>query len=401
MMWVVVESSPLMATSGMGGHMKQPSRVHLLHISILSALLAIGHGAQADELDAVQFFAGIRLTHDSNLFGSESNAKSDWLARTEAGVMLDKRYGLQRLKLDVSLVDYRYREYDDNDFTAYPYAASWQWVLGSRLSGDFLLQHDETQDLIDPAFLADSVNIKTTDFQRASLQWQVMQRLYLLGGFDHSKTDYSQPSFSVSEELKSAELGLRYQTPAGNDLQLIMRDGRGEEQGRFDFDQRSYLVSTNWQLADKTRLEAGLGRLERSYDSNPGRDYSGKNGYVTLRWAPTAKLQISLSGRNDVEAQQFFTSKQTTTWALEPVWQVSHKVRLSAGLSRADTDYKGAPANTPQFKETTDILRLGADWQILDPLRISTELSHERRDSTNPYPSYRRMQFWLGARFAF
>ncbi|MGL6069665.1 outer membrane beta-barrel protein [Craterilacuibacter sp.] len=372
----------------------------LLRHGVLYLLFAGACSAYADDLDTVKFRVGTRLTHDSNLFGSEQDAKSDWLARTEVGVSIDKYYSLQHLKLDFSAVDYRYSEFDNNNFIAYPYDVGWKWVLGSRLRGDFLLRHEEVPDLLDPAFSGDSINIKRSDLQRASLSWQALQRVYLLAGIDSTKTDYSQNSFSVNEKADTADLGLRYQTPAGNALQFVVRDGRGTEQENRDFDQRSYLVAVNWQLGGKTSLDAGLGRIKRSYD-DASLDYSGSNGYAVFNWKATDKLELNVSIKRDIDSQQIFSSRTTDTFSIEPSLQISSKIRLFASLLHSAADYKGAPAGIPQRNDKTDIASIGSEWRPFDPLTLTATMQHEKRNTTDPYPSYRRQQYWLGVALGF
>lgn len=372
-------------------------------LSILAALLGVHGYVAADALDTVQLRAGVRLVHDDNLFARAENQNpvSDWLARVEAGIRLDKQWGRQHVLLDAGLVDYRYRDFDNNDFTATPYQAVWQWGLGNDVSGEFSLERDESPDLTDPAFSASAVNVKKHDTQRASVQWQMLSSWLLLGALDRNKVSYSALTASPDETVRAAELGLRYLSGKGSFLELSQREGDGEEQLSGDFKERQTRLSAQWAVSDKLKSSLAWGYLSRSYQDRSELDYSGNTWQAGLRWQVSGKLDLSLTADQTIESQLAFRSRTVRNWSFDPRWQISHRVSARAGYLYSSAAYEQPLPGLGKRDDRTRVGTLGMDWQLTDPLKLSAEWQHEKRSSSYPGLDYTRQSYWLGMVLAF
>ena len=72
--------------------------------------------AMSDELDTLQFNAGLAVLHDSNVFRLSDQAsnpasgsgRSDTILTSSAGLKLRKPFGLQRFEADVGLENTNY-----------------------------------------------------------------------------------------------------------------------------------------------------------------------------------------------------------------------------------------------------------------------------------------------------
>ena len=88
----------------------------------------VSASAIADELDVLQFNAGLALQHDSNVFrlsDQTSNpvvlggsGRSDTLLTSSAGLKLRKPYGLQRFEADIGVENTNYKNFSALNFTA-------------------------------------------------------------------------------------------------------------------------------------------------------------------------------------------------------------------------------------------------------------------------------------------
>ncbi len=374
-------------------------------LSVLAAAVAalLSGTAVADTLDTVQWRVGVREVYDDNLFARppEKDPVSDWMTRVDAGVLLDKQWGRQRVQLDLGVVDYRYRDYDNNDFTATPYQAAWQWALGNDVSGEFRLSREESPDLTDPAFGANAVNVKKRDYQKAGVQWQFHPSWLLLGALDRDKVSYSALNSTPDETLRSVDLGVRYLSGKGSFVELLARSGEGEQQFYDDFRERQAGLSAEWAVSEKLRTWLGWGRLSRDYDKRSELDYSGDTWRAGVRWQATGKIDLTLSADQKIESQLLYRSRTVRSWSLEPRWQLSHRVTARASYVHSSAAYEQALPVLGKRDDRTRVGSLSLDWQLTDPLKLSTQWQHEKRSSSYPGLDYSRQGYWLGLALAF
>ncbi|WP_168929160.1 outer membrane beta-barrel protein [Crenobacter intestini] len=369
-------------------------------VGLAALLLGLYGQAGADALDTVQWRAGLRLEHDDNLFARPQDPAGDWLTRLDAGVRLDKQWSRQRVLVDVGVVDYRYRDYDNNDFTATPYQAQWQWGLGNDLGGEFRLSREESPDLTDPAFGARAVNVKKQDTQRAAVQWQFHPSWALNGALGRDKTSYSALTATPDETVRTAELGLRYLSGKGSYVELMQRMGQGEEEVQGDFDERHTRLYAEWAYSAKLKAHLGWGRLSRSYEQG-GADYSGNTWQAGARWQITSKVDLTVSADQAVESQLVFRSRTVRNWLVEPRWQISQRLSARANYQHSRADYEQALPGLGQRDDRTRVAGLALDWQLTDPLALSAQWQHEKRSSSYPGLDYARQRYWLGVALAF
>ena len=139
------------------------------------ALLLLGAGgtalAQAPE-DGLTWRAGYALQRDDNLFrlpdgvdpraalGTDSAAET--VAVRSLGVAYAKTMSLQRVEIDLGLVDYRYRTYRSLDLTAKNYDLAWRWAVTPRLRGSLTASRDESVNAFDNASRPDQGNRRLT-----------------------------------------------------------------------------------------------------------------------------------------------------------------------------------------------------------------------------------------------
>ena len=101
--------------------------------------------ASAQTADGLTLRAGHTLSHDDNLFrlpdGVSPQAAlgrptaSETVGISTLGASYARDFSLQRLEVDVSLVDYRYRNFSRLDLLATNYDLTWRWAVTPRLRG--------------------------------------------------------------------------------------------------------------------------------------------------------------------------------------------------------------------------------------------------------------------------
>ena len=86
-------------------------KITFLLLSLIPFCMAVS--ARADQLDTLNFIAGISKKYDNNIFRVEDNEESEQITSAYAGVRLNKKYSLQRFTLDARVTKL---DYSNNDF---------------------------------------------------------------------------------------------------------------------------------------------------------------------------------------------------------------------------------------------------------------------------------------------
>lgn len=374
-----------------------------------AVVLACGLGsAQAAPGDTLNFVLGSALRHDDNLFRLPDNrppptaaggqsSRSERTVATYAGIRLDKTYSLQRFRIDATATAYRYRTYDELDFSARDYNAAWLWSVTPRLTGVLAAERTERQtDFADFRGLSRD-NRQINETRRIEADWWATGGWHLLaGGSTIDSTNDSAFTAVGSFRQDNTEYGLKYVSAADNSIALVRRDGRGEYTGRrldtsagsrqldTGYDKADTELRALWRASGKSAFDARLGHLERTHDHFPGRDFSGTAGRILYTWTPTGKLRIQLEALRDlVSFQEDRNSYYISRYAsLQPRWQATAKTAVRLRLDLGKRDYRGPIVPVAELRE--DTLRgaqLGANWQPWPILLLDAFVGRERRTS--------------------
>ena len=94
--------------------------------------------------DDVWAHAGVM--HDSNVLRTQTDERSDNIARLGGGMTIDQRVaGRQRVRLDARADYYKYDKSTTLDHWAYALLGDWLWEIGNNLSGELLAGYDQRQ----------------------------------------------------------------------------------------------------------------------------------------------------------------------------------------------------------------------------------------------------------------
>ena len=354
--------------------------------------------ALADELDVLQFNAGLAVQHDSNIFRlsdqtsnpvvAGGSGRSDTVLTSSAGLKLRKPYGLQRFEADIGLENTNYKNFSGLNFTAVNYAAAWRWSLTPAFHGNLTTDSKEYVDNTADVQAAGQLNRKIDRSTRLDAEYEIDGVWRLLGGaFQRTNKNSQSATFEGDSKVIGAEAGVRYQLPFGTSLAYRFRNGKGEYTNQAaatavssDFNDREHEVQGEW-VGGRTKIGGRISRLERKYDSIAARDFSGYLSQIDINYAVTGKTNIFAGVVRELGSYQTnnISYYQGTRIFVAPSWQATENIALRARYDYGVRDFKGPLPGFAASNRTdkTSLASLTAEWK---PIRLLTLMAFVQRD---------------------
>ena len=379
----------------------------LVGLLALPALLA-SPVAQADELDSFNLRASLSILRDDNTFRLADGAtpslpttspeRGDTITSTSVGLNFDKRWSLQRLRLDASLTEHRYSNHDFLDYRADNANARWEWGLTPHLTGHIGGGRSQSlNNFVD--YRRFDRNINTADQIDGAIEYGGLGPWRLFAGADKVRNTNSLVFRETGDtDAKGGEAGIKYLTRAGSSFGFRLRERRIDWLHRslndvyaYDTSAREHRQEVLFGLKpfDKTEIDGFVGHVKRRHDHFAIRDYDGTDGQLTARWLPTAKLQFDVQARRNHDSWWDLFSSHTVTDSLSigPAWQIDSKFTLRGRYEQSERSFSGTPlvmSLDPQRQDRISSASLNLDWQPWRLLGLSLSLSKTRRSSNLP-----------------
>jgi len=358
----------------------------------------------AQEQDTLKFRANYTLQTDSNL--QRLPASADVLARTgrnstaerigitTVGMSYNKAYSLQRLELDLNLLDYDYQNFSQYSFTAKNYAAAWRWSLTPRFHGSLTSDRKETLNSFSDYQGGASVsqrNLRTTTNSGLDASYDIDGAWSLLAGVFHTNQT-SQQALGTGEEYSAntASVGVRRALGSNSTFSYNIRTSSGQyltdSANSRKYDQLDNELRLYWALSGNTTANLVATYINRSHPNSPQRDYSGLNTGVNVNWAITGKTALVASWVRQLGSYQtsYASYTQTNRLSIGPTWQVGSKTTLGLRYDLSRIDYLGAPTAVPtaQRQDTLRDTSLTLKWQPYPLVTVIASVAKSTRDAT-------------------
>lgn len=378
--------------------------------------------AMSDELDVIQFNAGLAWQHDSNVFrlsdqtttagAAGISGRSDNILTTTAGLKIRKPYGLQRFEADVGLENTNYKRFSSLDFTAVNYAAAWRWSLTPAFHGNLTTDRREYVDNTADVQGSGQLNRRTDRSTRLDGEYEVDGVWRLLGGaFQRTNSNSSSATFEGDSKVVGAEAGVRYQLPYGASVAYRFRNGKGEYTNQAlaaavssDFTDREHEVQGEW-VGGRAKLGGRISRLERSYDSIPARDFSGFLSQIDLTYALTGKTSVFAGFVRELGSYQTnnISYYQGTRVFVAPTWKATENIALRARYDYGVRDFKGALPGFVSSNRTdkTSLASVSVEWQPVRLLTLMAWLQRDQRKSNEVGSDYKSNSVGVSAKASF
>jgi len=388
-----------------------------IHPLLSLAALCVGPAAIAQQqqqqpADVFQFRVAAGVEHDNNVLRQSSGEITDNIGMLSVGMKADKRIGLQRLRADVELTGYKYQDESNLDYNTLNYSAAWDWSLTPRFRGVLSADRRQYREVVtDSITFANRVGRRTERVELLEGMYDVGASLRALAGVKHTSNESTEPrTWDASPRVRSAHVGIGYETPKGTLLTLKHRRGDGEYTdgsvgaATGDFKEDETELRLQWPVTIKTSVEARLAHLKRDHDVAPQLDFSGMVGGARVNWEITGKTRLIAGYAHDLVASGLITGGhvEADRLYLTPVWQFAPHIALNARFDHAERRWKDVPAGPDVGRsETVQTIGVGLDWDPRPALTVSTSVRGEKLSSNLPSSSYKATVFAVAVKARF
>ena len=378
----------------------------------LAGLLG-GLPSASAEPNPYYFGGGLGLTHVSNIFRQAATTNGDRVATASLLAGLDQRFGRERLFGDASLQSNRYQRNDNLNNRSYTVSGGLDWATLERISGTFsgsrsqALASYNVGNGVAPIFKKNVEDNTTLD---AMARLGLVTRWSLQAGAGYRSRKFSADEYASLEiRQRRLNVGLFYQP--SSDLRLGISPRRTQDKyPRYTLVGGAYQSSearrndidltAHWEPSGASSFDARLSAGKSTHTGGVGRDFSGGTGQFSWKWQPAARWVITTAISRDtgLETSFFNTSignlsadqnRLTTALQISGNYELSSKIVLSAGASRANSDRRDEFLDRSTDGHDRDsAYNLGARYQYSRGVQFSCQISHQARDSSTPQYVY-------------
>jgi exopolysaccharide biosynthesis operon protein EpsL len=391
-------------------------------------LLCFASCADAEGIIDIRPYISPSIMYDDNVFRFSSadvakasfgsSEMSDVIKRLDFGANVNLRLSRQLINLTVGVSDSKYNRFDLLDNTAKSYGASWNWRIGSDVYGT--LSKSKSESIAGFNEIRNPVkNTRMVDRQSASVNWKFHPDWAIFASQERVDTENELATFrTLDRQDVVTESGFRYQNTLGTQLGLSYRLIESDNPNRtgtsaFFFGneskQKSLIASAAWLPGPKTRISARLSQTNIDYKNRPQREFSGFNQRWDIGHSLTSKITLNGSAFKEIYPVDDIASTyvEITGASFNPVWNLTSKLALRAGVSYEDRDYLGGSAGAGIFfignkrSDISKIASLGLIYYPTEKSILQLQYQGEDRDSTEAIQSYRFNSVSFTARYNF
>ncbi|AMC36789.1 hypothetical protein [Janthinobacterium sp. B9-8] len=371
--------------------------------------------AAYDPEDILKLNAGLGYQYDSNLFKLDENInntqtnkmgkRSDSKLEARLGGRLDLTISRQLLTINADINQISYQNFSDLNHNDWNAGLTWNWLVGSTLSGKLIANTSTRMSSFEDDFLSGSGN-SVLDMQRQnSLNWQGTLQLkssiaiIASAGTTTEKHDLKE---YINAKSDVASIGMQYQSEKGNfiaarhswrkytyDQDLPFRAGFTEQTSSIDI---GYAPSSKIDL----NASVGLSQWESALN---GQSQNTPQGDLALVWRATSKSIFRMSyGQSFAEFTSGAGRNLDQRMNLNAKWLMTERTDWTIDFNHRDRSLEVVGSRSAN-DESTDSLRLALSYRALKPLTISSYVQAEQRKSDVRNGNYKDYQFGFNARF--
>jgi exopolysaccharide biosynthesis operon protein EpsL len=361
--------------------------------------------------------AGYTVQTDSNLFRQSANfgAQAERVGISSLGLGFNTTQSLQKIEVNVNLIDYSYKNFDYLSFTARNYDAAWRWSVTPRWTGSLTSSRKETlNSFVDYGNISQR-NQRLDANLRLDTSYELSGPWRLVGGATRTKQENQLVVFGDGDyRLTSGDAGLRYVLGSGSTLTYLARATNGDylhrvmpNTGAFDesFHQFDHDLRLRWVLNGNSTVDAKLSYLSRSHSTYAERDYSGFANDIGLNWAVSGKTSVSAAYAHGLStyATSYSNYAATDRITLGTQWQMSAKAALRFNHSWTRAEYLGSPTAVPsaQRRDTSRDTSLSVVWAPTQQIMLDASLQNQGRSSNLGSLDYDARLVTLTAQFTY
>lgn len=374
-----------------------------------AAMLYCG-AATAEISDTIHPFVAVGYTYDDNLLRLPDNQpvaqqRSDRATQAQAGVLVDRPIGRQRLSATAKVSRVTFDHYTQLDYNGKDFKGDLAWQLGNHLSGNLGGSYVETLTPFSD-YNSDQRNLRTSRREYIKGEWRFHPSWQVRSGFTRNRHEYELLAQRVNNRTEDlAEVGFDYLDKSGSRAGLVLRQLKGEylNPRRINgvalddnYTQDELKASVSWRFSGITYIEVLAGYARRKHDFFSGRDSSGANGRASVNWAPLGKVKFRAEVWREFAAVESFIVSNSLNkgGSVSATWDVTSKVQGTASVRRETRQFEQLPTigftGNPNDRATS--AQLGLSYAPTLHSQIGVSAFRERRDGsrlagTNDYRS--------------
>jgi hypothetical protein len=267
------------------------------------------------------------VEHDSNILRA-AHGVSDQILGLNAGLRVDKRYGLQRVTLQAQVHHYQFRDYSNLDYSTLTYEGAWNLQMTPYLLGVFSADRRQFRDITN-ATTTGAIALRTERREGAEFTFLGRGGWRTLAGVRHnrSRSDDSR-SLESSPTIASVLIGGGYEFASGALLTGQLRRGDGDygtSASGITFRETEPSTTLRWPVSAKTTFDARIGYLDRGHDGATARDFKGFVGTSALRWEYSPRTWLEAGLGRDLGSYEINDGGSIRGWRgfIAPTWKPS------------------------------------------------------------------------------
>ena len=357
-------------------------------------------------------YVGVELLYDDNLFRFRDEAEAlatrgddrleDLRRQVHAGAALQYSWGLQRVIVGGEWRRISYQHASEINHDAWEAGATADWQVARVVDGQLQLRHRrelenfEDRDTATLGFRRrlemDSVTrLKVTPRWRGELTTNLERVRNSLDGSRGSDRDEYGASLGVTYEiLRFTRMGASLKWLRGDYPERDV-DPNGRVAHRYE--ESGLALVFERVPSGLSTIQSELGYTRRTHPSAPALDFEGVTGRLLYRREVSGKLvsetEVFRRINSVEEADANFRLQNGLLTRLRYRWSPKLEALASAEFHIADFDGSPALAAAAEAREDrVGILQFGAEYRWLWWLRLSADLSWERRDSNRDERSF-------------
>jgi exopolysaccharide biosynthesis operon protein EpsL len=349
------------------------------------------------------------------LLGTANNTRH--LETATLGFSVRTQQGLQRLKLDGSLVNRSFESTQTTNAVTSNYNLVWLWSLTPRFSGELGTDRREAFDtLVNSPFDGQANSVLTTGTHLDGA-WEVDGPWRLLGGVSQARTatNFSNANDPSDQRTQSANVGVRYVLGSGSSLtfKLVSTDGEfvaTSLAAPITFHERDTDVRLHWALGGASFADAYLTHVDNTRNApastiaqSSGLNFSGLNGGGSINWALSGQSVLQLDVSRTLAATGLSSPlfSESDSVSIGPVWQTSAKTAITLHHTWTQQTFRGYVQGTDPRRDTLRSTVLSFSWQPRQHWSLSAGLQRVTRDSNELYAVVASDAATLAAQFTF
>lgn len=329
----------------------------------------------AEGIIDIKPFVNASVNYDDNVYriSTPERAKlllgssdtSDVIKQLGVGVAVNLRLSRQLVNLSASVNKNSFNRFKDLDNTGRSNTLTWSWRVGSDLYG----QIGASENVSIAGFNENRIqerNLTTTTQKFANINWNLIPDWTLTASRQQLNFENDSQNFAfLDREDETYEAGINYQNQLNTNLGLAYRIVDSSFINRTGFIkstlgdasiQKQVILTAAWLPTSKTRLSTRFAQVSLDRKNSTIDGFSGLNQRWGLDHALTGKINLSLATYKELTPVDDVVSTfvETKGVTINPVWNLTSKVLLRAGLRYEKQKFIGSSGLTLDNEDRLD-----------------------------------------------